>query len=131
MHLLAAEAGRIDDGDAAVDLDQLPGDIVFLSSADSELSALGQAASQSSLDISLRLANLGMLSHPLSVDLYIEKNAFKIEADRCSYDGRRGLLALWARPASRGCPKWRADTGCRSWRGSLGFGSGAFHNERA
>jgi len=73
MHLLAAEAGRIDDGDAAVDLDQLPGDIVFLSSADSELSALGQAASQSSLDISLRLANLGMLSHPLSVDLYIEK----------------------------------------------------------
>ena len=73
MHLLAAEAGRIDDGDAAVDLDQLPGDIVFLSSADSELAALGRAASSQARDSSLRLANLGRLSHPLSVDLYIEK----------------------------------------------------------
>ena len=33
MHLLAAEAGRIDDGETAVDLDQSPADIVVLSAA--------------------------------------------------------------------------------------------------
>ena len=77
MHLLAAEAGRIDDGESAVDLDQLPGDIVVLSSADSELSALDAAWSRRPFDVSLRLANLGRLSHPMSVDLYVEKTLSK------------------------------------------------------
>ncbi|MBN8997570.1 MAG: cobaltochelatase subunit CobN, partial [Rhizobiales bacterium] len=72
MHLLAGEAGRIEDGASAIDLDQPPGDIVFLSAADSELAALARAAAAHG-GPTLRLANLARLTHPLSVDLYIEK----------------------------------------------------------
>ncbi len=45
MHLLATQAGTIDDGTQAVDLQQNPGDIVVLSAADTELSCLAQARS--------------------------------------------------------------------------------------
>ncbi|MCR4281602.1 MAG: cobaltochelatase subunit CobN, partial [Bauldia sp.] len=76
MHLLAGDVARIDDGDTAVDLGQSPGDIVFLSAADTELAALGDAAAGRHVDApSIRLANLGRLAHPLSVDLYLEKTA--------------------------------------------------------
>ncbi len=68
MHLLAGEAARIDDGDTAVDLAQPPGDIIFLSAADTELAALAALARPE-----VRFANLGRLSHPMSVDLYLEK----------------------------------------------------------
>src|SRR5450432_2203420 len=74
MHLLAAKPGAISDGSAAVDLGQTPGEIVILSSADTELACL--AAAQSRLGQgapSLRLANLLQLGHNLSVDLYIEQ----------------------------------------------------------
>ena len=76
MHLLASEALRIDDGDVAVDLAQPPGDIIFLSAADTELAALAKA-STSRVDgaPSIRFANLGRLAHPMSVDLYVEKTA--------------------------------------------------------
>ena len=76
MHLLAAKPGVISDGSIAVDLGQTPGEIVILSSADTELACL--AAAQSRLGPgapSLRLANLLQLGHNLSVDLYIEKVA--------------------------------------------------------
>ncbi len=43
MHLLAAQPGTIDDGTEAVDLGQSPGDMVFLSAADTELALLAQA----------------------------------------------------------------------------------------
>ncbi len=73
MHLLAVQAGTIDDGSAAVDLQQSPGDIVFLSAADTELSCLAQARAKLPADFpSLRLANFLRLQHPLSVDLYVE-----------------------------------------------------------
>ena len=74
MHLLAAKPGSISDGSAALDLGQLPGDIVILSSADTELACL--AAAQDRLGPhapSLRLANLLQLGHNLSVDLYLDK----------------------------------------------------------
>ena len=45
MHLLAPGALTIDDGDAAVDLELAPADIVLLSSADSEIAALSRAGS--------------------------------------------------------------------------------------
>ncbi len=73
MHLLAGDTERIDDGDAAVDLDQSPGDIVILSAADSELAALAAVARGRASETTIRFANLGRLSHPLSVDLYVEK----------------------------------------------------------
>ncbi|HMN87077.1 MAG TPA: cobaltochelatase subunit CobN [Bauldia sp.] len=74
MHLLAGEPGRIDDGDEAVDLAQPPGAIVVLSSADSELAALAGAARERGMT-DLRLVNLMRLSHPLSVDLYVDRTA--------------------------------------------------------
>jgi len=74
MHLLAGDVGRIEDGEAAVDLDQSPGDIVVLSSADSELALLAEVAKEMGEGApTLRLANLMRLAHPLSVDLYVEK----------------------------------------------------------
>jgi cobaltochelatase CobN len=74
MHLLAAAPGRVDDGEAAVDLGQSPGDILILSAADSDLACL--AAAWRRFDPkpwSLRLANLLRLSHPASVDVYLER----------------------------------------------------------
>ena len=74
MHLLAAQPGVITDGSEAVDLGQTPGDIVFLTAADTELAAL--AAAREKLDDgnfpSLRLASLLHLGHNMSVDLYVD-----------------------------------------------------------
>jgi len=71
MHLLLAEPGRIE-GAEAVDLGQSPGEIVVLSAADTEISALAQAQRRIPDGPALRLANLGRLQHNLSVDLYVE-----------------------------------------------------------
>ena len=74
MHLLAAQPGSISDGSAALDLGQLPGDIVFLSSADTELACLAAAQDRLGPDApSLRLVNLLRLGHNLSIDLYLDK----------------------------------------------------------
>lgn len=43
MHLLAAQPGSITDGAEAVDLGQSPGEVVMLSAADTELSAIAAA----------------------------------------------------------------------------------------
>ena len=71
MHLLAAQPGGINDGSEAVDLGQTPGDIVFLSAADTELTALADAQSelnQGGVDLpTLRLANIMHLAHNLSL----------------------------------------------------------------
>ncbi len=75
MHLLAATPGGISDGSEAIDLGQSPGDIIFLSAADTELSALSQARRHMDAGDfpSLRLANLLNLGHNMSVDLYVEQ----------------------------------------------------------
>jgi len=74
MHLLAAKPGAILDGSAAVDLGQSPGEILVLSAADTELACLAEAHRRQGPGApSLRLANLGQLSHHLSVDLYLER----------------------------------------------------------
>ena len=74
MHLLAAQPGAVSDGSEAIDLGQTPGDIVFLSAADTELASLAaaQARLESENPPSLRLANLMHLGHNMSVDLYVE-----------------------------------------------------------
>ena len=76
MHLLATLPGVIADGSAAVDLAQTPGDIVVLSSADTELALLAAAAArrraQDPTAPSLRLAPILRLGHNFSVDLYME-----------------------------------------------------------
>ena len=78
MHLLAATPGSVTDGSEAVDLGQTPGDILFLSAADTELACLAQGYAQVRAGHagpfpSLRLANLMQLGHNLSVDLYVEE----------------------------------------------------------
>ncbi|PHQ68538.1 MAG: cobaltochelatase subunit CobN, partial [Sneathiella sp.] len=72
MHLLAAIPGGIADGAEAVDLEQRPGDIIFISAADTELSSLAVSRGAISDGPSLRLANMMQLSHNLSVDIYVE-----------------------------------------------------------
>ena len=74
MHLLAAQPGVIDDGTEAVDLGQSPGDMVFLSAADTELALLAAARDKLAGDgyPSLRLASLLHLGHNMSVDLYVD-----------------------------------------------------------
>jgi len=76
MHLLATIPGTIPDGSAAVDLAQSPGDIVLLSSADTELALLAVAQTRlrarDPLVPCLRLASVLRLGHNFSVDLYTE-----------------------------------------------------------
>jgi cobaltochelatase CobN len=78
MHLLSTQPGRFVEDDSVVTrLDQTPGDIVVLSSADTTLALL--AAARTALAAtdpgypSLRLANLMYLKQPASLDLYIDE----------------------------------------------------------
>ena len=74
MHLLQAQAGAVADGSQAVDLGQTPAEVIFLSAADSELAVLAGARALDGERLpGLRLANLMQLSHPMSVDLYVEQ----------------------------------------------------------
>ncbi|OWV82671.1 cobalt chelatase [Rhizobium sp. R635] len=75
MHLLLAQQGTISDGDEAIDLGQSPGDILFLSAADTELAAIAAAHAGGATGYSLRLASLMSLKHPMSVDTYVERTA--------------------------------------------------------
>ena len=77
MHLLASQPGEISDGAEAIDLGQSPGDVIFLSAADTEIALLSEAYASSDADFSLRLGNLMQLKHPLSVDIYLQKTAVK------------------------------------------------------
>ena len=75
MHLLLAQKGTIADGKEAIDLGQTPGDILFLSAADTELAAIAAAHGARDTQTRLRLVSLATLSHPMSVDTYIERTA--------------------------------------------------------
>src|SRR5258708_17190907 len=76
MHLLATTQGTIADGSAAIDLAQTPGDIVLLSSADTEIALLAAAQkrrlAQDPVTPRLRLATILRLGHNFSVDIYME-----------------------------------------------------------
>src|SRR5215469_13697038 len=76
MHLLAGTQGVTADGTEAVDLAQSPGDIVLLSSADTEIALLAAAQSrlrgQDPMATRLRLAPIPRLGHNFSVDLYMK-----------------------------------------------------------
>lgn len=74
MHLLLAQKGTISDGDEAIDLGQAPGDILFLSAADTENSSIAHAVNGHA-ELDWRLASLGQLTHPMSVDTYVENTA--------------------------------------------------------
>jgi len=75
MHLLLAQKGTIADGREAIDLGQTPGDVLFLTAADTELASIAAAHRARGGDTRLRLASLATLSHPMSVDTYVERTA--------------------------------------------------------
>ena len=77
MHLLKIdESGALYDSDEAVDLGQPAGDVVILTSADTEVSLLARAAADSDIwKDQIRIANYLSLTHPYSVDLFIENTA--------------------------------------------------------
>jgi cobaltochelatase CobN len=72
MHLLAAQAGALQQDGEAIDLGQTPSPIVFASAADSELMMLAAAADRAASD-DLRLANILRLGHNLSVDMWLDR----------------------------------------------------------
>ena len=73
MHLIRIDTVSLDDGEAAVDLGQQPGDLVVLSFTNSDLLGVANAHAACGPGFpSLRLAKLSRLRHPLSVDLYVE-----------------------------------------------------------
>jgi cobaltochelatase CobN len=76
MHLLATTSTTLDEIVEPVDLGQPPGDVLMLSFADSDLSALAAAwAIERDALPSVRLAHLRDLRHPMSVDLWIDRVA--------------------------------------------------------
>ncbi|MEM1298834.1 MAG: cobaltochelatase subunit CobN, partial [Pseudomonadota bacterium] len=77
MHLLLAQPGETTDGSEAVDLSQSPADVIFISAADTELAALAEARAEMAAPPGLRLASLMHLSHPMSVDVYLDQTATK------------------------------------------------------
>ena len=80
MHLLAAQPGEIVDGTEAIDLGQTAGDIVVLCASDTDMAALSLAQGSlfksdkksSSINPTVRLANITHLGHNMSVDVYVE-----------------------------------------------------------
>jgi cobaltochelatase CobN len=73
MHILLRERHGLEEAGGAEDLGQAPADLVVLSFADSDLSAFASAWHDGRENLpSLRLANLRRLTHPLSVDLYLQ-----------------------------------------------------------
>ncbi|NPD16558.1 cobaltochelatase subunit CobN [Xinfangfangia sp. D13-10-4-6] len=83
MHVLFRESHGLEESDTPQDLGQTPADLVVLSFSDSDLGAFaaGWRRGRDSLP-ALRLANLSRLTHPLSVDTYIEQ----------TLSGARGIL---------------------------------------
>ncbi len=78
MHLLLAQPGEVTDGSEAVDLSQTPAELIVISAADTELAAMAEArAALGSEAPELRLASLMHLTHPMSVDLYLDQTATK------------------------------------------------------
>jgi len=73
MHLLVREARTLDEDAPASDLGQTAADIVVLSFSDADLGALAGAWQAMAGAPGLRLASLGRLRHPMSVDVYLEQ----------------------------------------------------------
>ncbi|MBM2574709.1 cobaltochelatase subunit CobN [Jannaschia sp. Os4] len=71
MHLLAAQPGTLDEGDA-IDPGQTPAEVVVITAADTEIAALSAARAEMEDPPGLRLAQMAHLRHPMSVDLHLD-----------------------------------------------------------
>jgi cobaltochelatase CobN len=93
MHLLVRDSQTLDGDAPAVELGHTPADLVFLSFSDSDLGAAATAwAASGGARPSLRLANLALLRHPMSVDLYAEQI---LSRARCVVIRLLGGLDYW------------------------------------
>jgi cobaltochelatase CobN len=72
MHLIRIDTVSLDEGEAAIDLGQTPGEVVVLSFTDTDLAAIARAHASDPDLPSLRLAKMAQLRHPMSVDLYVD-----------------------------------------------------------
>lgn len=72
MHILFRESGGLDEVSVPQDLGQTPADLVVLSFSDSDLAAFAEGWRRGDGLPSLRLAQLSRLTHPVSVDQYVE-----------------------------------------------------------
>ncbi|MBI6628766.1 cobaltochelatase subunit CobN [Pontibaca salina] len=86
MHVIFRESHGLEETETPTDLGQSPADLVMLSFSDSDLGAFSGAWHRGGGPVgllpTLRLANLGALKHPLSVDTYVEQ----------TLSGARGIL---------------------------------------
>lgn len=74
MHVLFRESHGLEEADTPRDLGQAPADLVMMSFSDSDLTAFAAGWRRGRQGLpSLRLANLAALTHPLSVDTYIDR----------------------------------------------------------
>jgi cobaltochelatase CobN len=89
MHLLFRETRSLDEAAPAVDLAHAQADLVVLSFSDADLGALAAAHTGGP---SLRLAPLGKLRHPLSVDLYLDQT---VAQARCVVVRLLGGVDYW------------------------------------
>ena len=99
MHILSTLPADGSDVEQAVDLAQTPGDIVFLSAADTDLACL--AAGRARLPDTaptLRLASILQLGHPLSVDLHVDRVVTQAKLVVVRLLGGRGAPAPALRP---------------------------------
>ena len=110
-HAPPEHAGRSAGGDveAAVDLGQTPGEIVFLSAADSELACLAARPGAAGRRRARACGSPTCCSsrHPLSVDLYVERVVAPRPAGRGPPARRPRLLALRARAGGGRLPRAR------------------------
>ncbi len=70
MHLLVRDGASLDEIGEARDLGLMPADFILLSFSDSDLATFREAGGSSA---SAHFLNLGLLRHPISVDLFIDK----------------------------------------------------------
>ena len=102
MHLLATIPGTIADGSEAVELGQTPGEIVFLSAADSELACLATALPKIP-GVTLRLGNLMRLAHPMSVDLHVDAVVLHAKLVVVRLLGGRGYWSYGVEQVEQAC----------------------------
>jgi cobaltochelatase CobN len=92
MHLLVRDARTLDEDGTPDDLGQTAADLVVLSFSDADLGALAGAWQAMPGAPSLRLASLGRLRHPMSVDLYLDQ---VVSGARCLVVRLLGGLDYW------------------------------------
>ncbi len=107
MHIVFRESHGLEEAETPHDLCQDPAEIVVLSFSDSDLGAFAsawQGAKARGISLpSLRLANLALLRHPVSVDVYVEKTLSGAKAVLVRLIGGEGYWA-YGLASLRGVP---------------------------